>query len=464
MSASALWVYFPFCLGIFLLFFAEKKRFVGVVAIIVCIVLSAIALLIPVNSMIVFGKSSIIFTADSDFFGRTMSLSRSIQPTLAFFYFFAAIWFIGTFFVSTNQIFIPVILINISLLIGEMAIKPFIYGAIFVFLSVLLTIPLLWMQRKGEGRGIFLFLLYQMLGLVFLSIGGWLSESVDLNPEDSFLLVRTVILLFLGFTFWLAIFPFYTWIAMLMDETCPYIGGFIISLLQFSSLSILMNYFSSYLWLRTFPSVFEGLRIVGVLMLLLSSFWAVFQQKIQRVIAYVIVAENGISLLLIGMQSEASFSVFISNLFIQILGLLVWSLAIKQIEPESDLTFESLKGLFWSKPMTALALLTAYFSLTGLPLFPGFSLRLSFISICFEYGTFYGWTSALGCWILILTGGKILYYLLFREQKQFTKENKTQRVLMGSSILILLVLGFFPDVFNVFVTGLRSQYSIIVGG
>lgn len=463
MSAAALWVYFPFLCGFLMLFFSEKRRVVALLSLLLCGLLALIARSIPVNSMIVFGRNNLIFSADSALLGRTMSISRSEQTLIAFFYFFAALWFGGTLFVDCYRFFVPVGLMDISLLVGVMAVEPFIYGAFMVILAVLLILPVLWFSHHGDGQALTRFLLYQILGLMFLALGGWLAASVNINPQDDFLLRRTVVMLFLGFSFWLAIFPFYSWIAMLMEKTCPYICGFMISMLQFFSLFLLLNFLNSYLWMRTYQPLFEGLKLTGLLMLLIGALWTVFQKDLQRLLAFMVVAENGVSLLLLGMRTQTTINTFLSYLFLHVIVLLVWSLAVKNLEQDSSFELETLAGLFYRKPFIAGAILASFFCVAGLPLMAGFPMRMSLLAACFSTSAALGWLASAGCWILLFVGFKLLLIFL-RPGPAGQHETRRQRSVLIAGIVLLLTIGFFPALFSRLISGIQSQYAVIFGG
>ena len=129
---------------------------------------------------------------------------------------------------------------------------------------------------------------------LLLAVSGQLTGTVDINPQDSFLLRRTVILIFTGLSLWLAVFPFFSWIASLMENGCPFVNGFVVSLLQFSSLFILLEFLKDHIWLRTYQPLFYGLRLTGVIMLVIASVLAMIQTNLQRMMAFLITAENGV--------------------------------------------------------------------------------------------------------------------------------------------------------------------------
>lgn len=461
MSAPVLWFFLPFLFGSLSMLFSEKRKLITILAIILCLFLAFVALTIPINSMIVYGNNSLIFTSTKEILGRSLTLERSSQPILAFLYLFAAIWFFGALVVQVHRLFVPIAIMDIALIIGVISVKPFIYGAFFVEFVVLLTMPLFWVQRTKRGDGILRFLFFQTFGLAFIALGGWLSASVDINPSDEFLVTRAAVIFFLGFIFWLAIFPFHDWVAVLMDETCPYVSGFVMSLLQFSTLFILLNFLNTYAWMRSFTPIFSGLKIVGTIMLLLGSIWAFFQKSLQRLEAYSIVAENGFSLLLLGIKTENSIHLLLSFLIIRVIAAAAWSLAVKilSVDTNDNVTLQQIPGLFKRKPVVSIALLASFFSVAGLPLFAGFPLKIVMISLGFSQSALIGTVTAAGCWFIIITGFKITVLLLsLSENDVFSRETGGQTAILIVLILIMLSLTFFPLLFNQFIRNLQFQF------
>ncbi|HNY95099.1 MAG TPA: hypothetical protein PKJ88_10415, partial [Flexilinea sp.] len=141
MNAPLLWFIIPFFFGAFLLLFSESKRLSIILASIVCLFLIAISATVPINSMVIIGKNSIIFTDSMEILGRTLSLERAAQPLLAFFYSYAFIWILFSAAVRVHRFFVPLVLMETALVIGVTAVSPFIYGAFFVQLAVLIALP-----------------------------------------------------------------------------------------------------------------------------------------------------------------------------------------------------------------------------------------------------------------------------------------------------------------------------------
>ena len=473
MSAASLWIYIPFFTGAFLLLVPDRKRFTRIVSLVLTAFLAYIALRIPVNSMIVVNRSSLIFSSTTRLLGRTIAIDRADQTLVAFFYVFTFLWIFGSIFTRIYRFFIPISLMSTALLIGVISVKPFIYGIFLVMICSLLFLPMLHDLQKHNENSIFRFLLYQMLGMICLAVSGQLTGTLDINPQNSFLLKRTVILIFAGFSLWLAVFPFFSWIAVLMEKSCPFVSGFVVSLLQFSSLFILLQFLNDYLWLRTYQPLFHGLRLAGVMMMVLGSAYAVFQTNLQRMMAFIITAENGVSILLIGANSRESINTFLSCLFIHSVVWLIWATSVKFISDESDLSFENLRGFAHLHPIVCTALLLSHFTVSGMPLLAGFRLRISLLTSCFRYSALLGWTAAAASGVLLFSGLRLMFVFLSpaREtetvrpvpDEQVRYELLMRRILLIILMGLLILISFFPSVMEVFISGIRTQYALIFG-
>ena len=91
MNAPTLFIFIPFIFGALEFFFAEKRKLIAALSLLICFFLVGVSASIPINSMIIYGENSLIYTSSADIFGRTLALERSQQPILSFFYAVAAI-------------------------------------------------------------------------------------------------------------------------------------------------------------------------------------------------------------------------------------------------------------------------------------------------------------------------------------------------------------------------------------
>ena len=471
MSAAALWIYIPFLTGVLLLFFVNEKRLSRIVGLLLTAFLSGTALRIPVNSMIVVNRSSLIFSASAKILGRTITISRSGQTIVAFFYAFTFLWIFGSMFADIYKYFIPVSIMSTALLVGVIAVQPFIYGIFLAMICALLFIPILRNTNMENENVILRFLLYQMLGMICLAVSGRLTGTVDINPQDSFLLKRAVILIFSGISLWLAVFPFFSWIASLMEKGCPFISGFVVSILQFSSLFILMQFLKDYSWLRAYQPLFHALRLAGITMLVVGSVLSMIQTNLQRTMAFIIAAENGVSILLVGADTHDSIDAFLTGIFIHSVVWLIWAVSVKFIGSDYDLSLTNMSGLAYEHPIVCAALLLSHFTVSGMPILAGFNLRLSLFSSCFSQSETLGWIACIASGILIFSGIRLMFIFISPKQEENTGSRSydertryeifMRRALLISLMVLLILISFFPSIMEIFISGIRNQYAVL---
>ena len=245
------------------------------------------------------------------------------------------------------------------------------------------------------------------------------------------------------------------------------------SLLQFSSLFILLEFLKDYSWLRSYQPLFSALRLAGVTMLIIGSVMSLLQTNIQRMMAFIITAENGVSILLIGTNSHEGINTLLTSIFIHSVVWLIWATSVKFIGSDYDISLENMKGLAYRHPIVCAALILSHFTISGMPLLAGFDLRLSLFSSCFNYSNTLGWIVCTASGILIFSGLRLLFIFISPlpdenifdrpYDERFRFQLIMRRGLLISLIVLLVVMSFFPSVMDVFIRGIREQYALIFG-
>ena len=136
----------------------------------------------------------------------------------------------------------------------------------------------------------------------FILLAGWLLAGVEASPGDLALAAQSAAMLGMGFAFLLAIFPLYNWVPLLMEETSPYIVGFLLWILPTITIIFGAGFLDRYSWLRSSPQLIIALRSAGLLMVVTGGLWAAFQHHLGRIMAYGSIAETGFSLLALSLD------------------------------------------------------------------------------------------------------------------------------------------------------------------
>ena len=459
MTSPLIWVVFPLLVTVILWFFQQKTRFVPGIATGMCIILALLAWFVPIGNAIKLGPWSFEIQPALVIFGRRFFLETSDRYFLILLYGIGAFWFFGANVAGANRLFAPIGLAIIALLVAAMAVEPFLYAALLIELVVLLSVPMLVPPGVKSGQGIVRYLIFQTLALPFILLAGWAANGVEANPTDSKLLLEAVILLAVGFSFWLAIFPFYTWVPLLSQETHPYISGFILSLLPTAVFLLMLNFLDNFNWLRSYPLLAQVLQLSGTLMVVTGGVWAAFQNNPLRLSGYAVIMESGFALLAVSLQNRTGLEIFAAIQFPRMLALAIWALACSIFFKENPLVdFIKLRGRLHNFPAASIALLVAYFSLAGLPLLAEFPLRLALlVNLAQQSYWVIGWLS-IGILGFLLSGFRMLSMFTASEENTWqVKEKWPQIALLGIGSAGLFLMGVFP---KYFLTGFLALLQI----
>jgi NADH:ubiquinone oxidoreductase subunit 2 (subunit N) len=448
-SAPLIWIIFPLITAVIFWFLQRRTTLVIALATTLCALLALLAWTVPIASAVKLGPWSFEVQSSLTVLGRQFELDPGDRSFLTMVYGIGAFWFFGVRIAGAHRHFIPIGMAILALVVAAMAVQPFLYAALVIEIAVLLSIPMLVPPGRVVGQGIVRYLIFQTLALPFLLFAGWAAAGVEANPTDSRLLLQAVIFLGLGFAFWLAVFPFYTWVPLLSEETHAYETGFILGLLPSVVLLLMLNFLDNFAWLRAYPLMPVGLQLCGALMVVTAGFWAAFQKTLPRLFGYAVIMESGFALLSISLQSQVGLETFAASIFPRMLALALWTLAISVFE-EQGITpdFDGIRGQFRRYPLISSGLVLAYFSLAGLPLLGGFPTRLVLLENLAQS------SMPIMLWVLLgnvgflLSGLRMLAMLVSGSQEDWKVNEKwPQAALIVVGAAGLLFIGVFPRFF-----------------
>ena len=219
MSTPLIWVVLPGAAGLIFWFLRKRFGLVILLSTILCLLLALLAWLLPIGETIrLVGLS---FTVDPTlaFAGRRLVLDEQDRAFLIFIYLFCAFWFAGSHAAGASPLLIPFGLGIVALLVSAQAVEPFLYAALLIEMAVLLAVPILTPVGKVFSQGVLRFLIFQTLAMPFILLAGWATAGVEANPSNLTLVTISTVFLGLGFAFWLAVFPFYTWVPLLAEQS-----------------------------------------------------------------------------------------------------------------------------------------------------------------------------------------------------------------------------------------------------
>lgn len=462
MSSPLIWIIYPLIFSLFLWVLRRYEVFVKIFASFFCVSLFLTGLLLPINEYINIGSFPLQISEELSFLGRRFVLGVGDRPAILFFYGLAAFYFIGTLTIPVNQNFVPIAMGMLALYVGAIAVEPFLYAALLIEVCVLLVIPIILWDRKIAEQGVLLYLVFQTLAMPLILLAGWSSVAVEANPADQNFLRQTVVLLGLGFGILLAVLPFHSWMPLFTRQNHPYISGFILTLQPIIVFFLALDFLNAYVWLRSFPQLFDGIRLVAIMMIIFAGIMAALVQDIGRMIAYALMLENGFALLSLSFDNPIGLNAFILSLVPRVVGLAVWALALSVLKYSPEKGSRDLQGAIRNYPVASLSLILSGLSFSGLPLLAGFPIRLiifenlSRLSITQSVLVFAG---ILGFLVGVLQMIRLL--IVSDETEWHIKEKWPQTAILLGGMVMLILFGVYPKIYFSFMLPILQAFAYL---
>lgn len=463
MSSPVIWFILPLLISVVLFLDQKRTRRVAWIAAVTCFFLGLVAFIQPIDSVLQVGPLAISIKSSLTFLGRGFFLDNSDRFFLTILYFTAGFWFIGSLTVHVPDVFVPVGLALCALLTGALAVEPFLYSAVIVELAAMLAIPLFVKKGQSIGRGLLRYMIFQALAMPLILFAGWILSGSSASVSDERQLIQASVILGIGFAFWLAVFPFHTWIPMLMQENHPYVAGFILSIQPIVILILMVDFLNGFVWLRDTANLYTVLQTVGTLMVVTGGIWAAFQHNLRRLVGYFVIIESGFALVTIGIRSGAAFNLLYSSFVPRLAAFAVLILAVSLANNQiTSLDYSDLKGYARRFPVTAVAMVVSAFSLMGMPALAGFPARLGLLEITAASSpTVLIWLmlGILGFFFSII---RLLSTILGNvDQKWSVGEKPVEILLLVVGIIVLLLMGIFPELIAGLTANLLANISFL---
>ncbi|MGA2490902.1 MAG: proton-conducting transporter membrane subunit, partial [Anaerolineales bacterium] len=372
MSAPLLWIFLPLALSGLLILLRDQK----VILLIACLFTLFLALaawLLPIENALTVRGFTFKLAPSVAILGRNLTLTSSNRSFLALIYGSTFFWFIPAASLQIARRLVPLGLAITSLLVAALAVEPSLYGALFIEMAVLLSLPLLTTPQQKPTKGVIRFLIFETLAVPFILFSGWLLTGIGANPGNLAPAQQAATFLGLGFAFLLAIFPFYTWISMIAEEVHPYLVGFLLWMFPTATMFYGLGFLDRYTWLRDAPSLPVILSIAGALMVVTGGLLSAFQRHLGRIMGYAIIMETGFSLLALQPGSQTGMDVFLLLLVPRTLCICLWALTLSILKEQApSLNLKDAKGMVRVWPFATSSLVLANLALAGMPLLAGF--------------------------------------------------------------------------------------------
>lgn len=483
MSAPILWIIFPGLIGVFLFLVRDFPRFTRFTAAFLSVWLWLAALLLPINRIVELGGRAFIVEESFSILGREFIFVDADRPLLALLFFFLFIWVVGANIARPQREFVPFSFAIVSLLTAALAVEPFLYAALLIEIAVLISVPLFSPPNQKPGKGVFRFLAFQTLGMPFILISGRFLAGLEASPGQTEFVLRAGILIGIGFAFLLAVVPFHSWIPSLAEESEPYTLGFVLFFLSVVISVFALGFIDRFIWLRGNPQVYQGLQLIGVLMVSVGGVWAAAETHLGRMFGFAAIAETGFSLLAIGTATPEGLVLFFWLAVVRLFSVVVWAAALSYLKQQTggELSLTRLSGAGHHFPLVSIALIITQLSLFGVPFLAGFSARFALWRLLAPVVPAIAAAALVGNTGLLLGTLRTLNALFVPFPNDdpagldstagivdFDGRLVSERLLewggFGLYVLVLALLGLFPSVYLPWLQNLLLMFNQIGGG
>ena len=457
MSTPTIWIFFPLLLSLVLSAVHRLHKLSVWIACLGSLLLSVAAFIFPQNLGYILGGRNFLLDDTFLILNRALILTGSQLKTVAIMYLFSFLWNIAGLRFSVSRWFPTVSLTITALWVTTLSVEPFLYAALIVELIVLISILLLTPRGEQTDRGVMRYLVSQTVAMPFILLSGWMVAGIESAPSASTLILRGTVMILIGFSLWLNIFPLHSWLPMLAEKAHPWVFSFVFLMQQSILALFLLKVLDQFAWLRNQTGILTVIQWAGVLTLLAGGVLASLQTKVNRILAYIILIETGYSVLAIGLIGQGGGEALALSILPRALAYWQWAYtlsSIQQIAPEIDGSFTSLRGMFTTLPFHSLSLVISLLTLLGLPAFGLFPAKRmlwnSGAGLAYHYTPLIGLGVA-GMALFIL---RLMHTLLTTDPNSSSpadsingKESLWQIFVLCLMTLLSMLMGLLPDVF-----------------
>lgn len=463
MNAPLLWILVPGLWGALLWFLRRNQVLSLTLAAVMCFLLSLLAAIVPIGETVNLGTVSFNLPSTQVVLGRRFVLAETDRMILTLLYGLSTVWFGLAVIAWPHRLFAPFGMIMLAALVAALAVEPFLYAALLVETAVLFSIPFLSRPGRAIGPGLQRYLIFQTLAMPAILFAGWISSVAGANPADTVMFQRAGMLLGLGFAFWLAVFPFYNWLPMMMTETHPFPVGFVLSLLPTAILLLGLDFINAIGFLRTSPALFDVLRVSGVVMVFTAGIWAAFQVNLARLFGYGVIFETGFALLAMSLNTPSGWNLFAAAFLPRLLALLVMAFSLASLENRGiPLTLDGVRGLAHRFPLLSAGLVVPILSIAGFPLLAGLPVRLEIFEQMAPVSQTAVIAAAVGSIGFLFSGMHLISQLIRSEERAWTvEENWAERIILVAGVIFIFLFGVFPGAFYHSILDLLQSFPLL---
>ncbi len=421
----------------------------SLIAVVVSGVLAIITLIMPVGQEFSVGPYEVLISRALFFLGRQVTIQDATLPVIIIVYGGAALWIGWGYLAHAPRIF-PGIGLGVSaLLIAALTVEPFLYAAMVIELIALAFVPLLVRPGYTAGKGVLRFITFLTLGMPFLLLAGWMLTGNSIRANQFELSGLAGILLGIGFIFLLAIFPFHSWVPMVMEEANPFSAAFVVFFISQASLFFAQGLTQRYDWISQSPEFDLAIRAAGVLMIVMNGYFLAFQGHLGRIFGFFVLAESGYALLAIVNPFGTSMQTFYGLAIVRVVTFSMMAYCLAAISRfHHSLSFAGLTGRYHSTPWLFSGVIVGQFCLVGLPLLAGFPVKVVLFQQFSGQNVFFYGSVLVGIAGALIIALRSLSVFVARMQidQEVTTEPWIRKLPVFLGLAFLLLFGILPGI------------------
>lgn len=287
---------------------------------------------------------------------------------------------------------------------------------------------------------------FMLLGIAFLFGGSGTTDlELALQPigQHGYLSNYTMLglgLFLVGLFFKIALVPFHAWTPDVYEGSLTTITGFMASGPKASALALMYIIYTYIPFGQKTEFWFTGLALIAGVSMTWGNLVALRQNNLKRMLAYSSIAHAGY--VAAGVVGGANAEILYYLFIYSVMSLVSFSIVAYLENAERQVSLESIAGLSFQKPWSAIGLSITMLSLAGFPPFAGFWAKFFLFQKLAE-------SEQLSHLVLLVTGvvnstiaffyyiKPIIYSYMNREQGEITKSS-----IQDTSFGLLMVSGF----------------------
>ncbi|HET7010278.1 MAG TPA: proton-conducting transporter membrane subunit [Anaerolineales bacterium] len=375
------------------------------------------------------------------FLGRTLALDDGNRASVSFIFLASAFLLTGAWAARPVRYLPSFGLFMTACVAASLMIRPFLYAAPLLEIAAIVGCLLLVGERPVSHRAGIRLLTFYTLAMMGLLLTGWMLESSGVTSATTTEADRVFLLLAVGLAVLLIVPPFHSWLPAAAEGSDPYTLAFVVVILQSSGLFLLLGFLDSYAWLRESIEISQRLRWAGLVTLALGTLWAVGQPKGARFMAYALLADVGVTLLLLSRLQAADYQMALAMAGSRAVGMAVWALG----SANEGVATEESRAHAGSRAIPALAASLGALSVVGAPLTAGFPGRWAALV---RLGRSDAWAGALIVSSLVVLSVSVLRWNLGSDAQAVADSALTaraRRTFLLGGVLLVVALGLFPQ-------------------